>query len=147
MSSSRLVVQTFRHRLSTKGFTHIVDLTGEVRVDVERAGVHTGHVLVFVQGSTASITTIEYEPGLVEEDLPALLERLIPYRQDYAHHRQWNDDNGASHLRASWFGPSVVVPVVEGELALGTWQQIVLVDFDTRPRTRTVFVQVWGIRQ
>jgi secondary thiamine-phosphate synthase enzyme len=96
-----------------------------------------------VSGSTAGLTTIEYEPGLVQ-DLPAAFERIAPRSARYRHHERWGDDNGHSHVRASLLGPSLVVPVEGGRLLLGTWQQIVLVDFDTRARRRDVVVQLWG---
>lgn len=98
---------------------------------------------VFVTGSTAGLTTIEYEPGLVH-DLSAAFERLYPKAMEYRHHETWNDDNGHSHVRASMLGPSLAVPFVDGELTLGTWQQIILVDFDTRPRSREFVIQMIG---
>jgi secondary thiamine-phosphate synthase enzyme len=96
-----------------------------------------------VPGSTAGITTVEYEPGLVR-DLKEFFETLLPERQDYHHHQTWGDDNGSSHLRAALLGPSLLVPVEDGKLLLGSWQQVVLVDFDTRPRRRRLIVQVSG---
>ena len=101
--------------------------------------------MLFRSGSTAALTTIEYEPGLVEEDMTAALERIAPREGRYAHEEAWHDDNGHSHIRASLIGPSLTVPIVDGVLPLGTWQQIVLIDFDTRPRTREVIVQVVGV--
>ncbi len=138
-------VVTERINLSTRGFTDIINITDHVQAIVERSGLEEGSVVVFVRGSTASITTIEYEPGLVKKDFAEFMEKIAPYRYPYEHHKMWGDDNGAAHLRASLVGPSVVVPFVNGELLLGTWQQIVLIDFDTRPRDRTVFVQVMGV--
>src|SRR6266516_2294923 len=108
---------------------------------VADSGVQNGHVLAFVRGSTAAITTMELEPGGVH-DLRALLDRLIPVAGDYEHNRLNNDTNSHAHQRASLIGPSEVVPVLGGRLALGTWQQLVLIDFDDRPRERTVIVQV-----
>ena len=132
-------------RLSTEGNGEIVDLTEGVRSVVRTAETEIGVVTVFVPGSTAAITTMEHEPGGVE-DLRATLERLVPERpldaDDYEHNRLNSDDNAHAHIRASIIGPSVSVPLVEGELALGTWQQIVLIDFDDRPRQRVVSVQV-----
>ena len=127
----------------TSSGTDILDLTREVAQAVESAGVEMGHVVVFVPGSTAGITTIEYESGVVE-DLSAAIERMAPRDIPYAHNARWGDGNGYSHVRAALVGPSLYVPVVAGKLSLGTWQQIVLCDFDNRPRTRRVLVQVVG---
>jgi secondary thiamine-phosphate synthase enzyme len=127
--------------LDTEGEGQIVDLTEGVRRVVGASGVQHGLASVFVGGSTAAITTMEYEPGGVA-DLQALLERLVPRSADYRHNVLNGDDNAHAHLRASLLGPSVTVPVVEGAPALGTWQQIVLIDFDDRPRHREIHVQV-----
>jgi secondary thiamine-phosphate synthase enzyme len=132
-------------RLSTEGEGEIVDITSGVKQVVRQAGVSNAAVTVFVTGSTAAITTMEYEPGGVQ-DLQEAVERLVPRVRpggaDYAHNRLNHDDNAHSHLRASLLGPSLSIPLVEGHLALGTWQQVVLIDFDDRPRQRTVTVQV-----
>ena len=138
-------IVTDRLHASTRGNDHVVDLTSQVQALVDRHRLRHGQVLAFVSGSTAGLTTIEYEPGLVQ-DLPAAFERLAPRSARYRHHERWGDDNGHSHVRASLLGPSLVVPVEEGRLLLGTWQQIVLVDFDTRARQRDVVVQLWGER-
>jgi len=130
-------------RLSTRGDADVIDLTGEARRVVGEAGVQTGQLVAFVRGSTAAITTMELEPGGVR-DLRDLLERLIPAAGDYEHNRLNHDSNSHAHQRASLIGPSELVPVLRGELALGTWQQLVLVDFDDRPRERTVILQVSG---
>ena len=135
------LVATSELRLSTRRDADVVDLTGPVAAAVDDAGVTDGQVLAFVRGSTAAITTMELEPGGVH-DLRTMLERLIPTRGDYEHNRLNHDTNSHAHQRASLIGPSEVVPVVGGSLALGTWQQLVLIDFDDRPRTRTVTVQV-----
>ena len=127
--------------MDTPGNGEIVDLTEGVRRVVHTAGVDRGLVTVFVTGSTAAVTTMEYEPGGVS-DLQALLDRLIPARDEYEHNRLNHDTNSHAHLRAALIGPSETVPVVDGTLALGTWQQIVLIDFDDRPRRRTVTVQI-----
>jgi secondary thiamine-phosphate synthase enzyme len=127
--------------LETEGDASVVDLTEGVARVIAASGVSHGVVSVFVGGSTAAITTMEYEPGGVA-DLQALVERLVPAGARYAHNELNGDDNAHSHLRASLLGPSVTVPVVAGALALGTWQQIVLIDFDDRPRRREVHVQV-----
>ena len=128
-------------RMDTPGNGHIVDLTAGVASVIRTTGVNRGIVNVFVTGSTAAITTMEYEPGGVS-DLQSLLDRLIPSEGDYEHNRRGHDTNAHAHLRAAVIGPSETIPLVEGRLVLGTWQQLVLVDFDDRPRTRTVTVQV-----
>jgi secondary thiamine-phosphate synthase enzyme len=128
-------------RLQTRGNGEIVDLTDGVKSIVRTAEVDQGLVSVFATGSTVAVTTMEYEPGGIA-DLEALLERLIPERGDYEHNRLNHDTNSHAHLRAALIGPSETIPLVEGHLALGTWQQVVLIDFDDRPRQRTVTVQV-----
>jgi secondary thiamine-phosphate synthase enzyme len=128
-------------RMDTPGNGHIVDITeGVVRV-VGTSGVDRGLVTVFASGSTVAVTTMEYEPGGVR-DLQALLDRLIPAGGDYEHNRLNHDTNAHAHLRAALIGPSETIPLIDGRLALGTWQQLVLVDFDDRPRQRTVTVSV-----
>jgi secondary thiamine-phosphate synthase enzyme len=128
-------------RLSTRGDGDVIDLTEGVSSVIRTAGVQRGIVTVCAVGSTAAVTAMEFEPGGVA-DLQALLERLIPARGDYAHNRLNEDTNSHAHQRAALIGPSESFPVVDGRLALGTWQQIVLIDFDDRPRDRTVSVQV-----
>jgi secondary thiamine-phosphate synthase enzyme len=128
-------------RLDTPGNGDIVDITPGVESVVQTTGLQRGLVSVFVTGSTAAITTMEYEPGGVS-DLQALLDRLIPPRGEYEHNRLNHDTNAHAHLRAAVIGPSETVPLVDGRLVLGTWQQLVLIDFDDRPRTRSVRVQV-----
>lgn len=130
-------------RLETPGHGEIVDLTDGVSRVVATSGIERGIAAVFATGSTVAVTTMEYEPGGVQ-DLHALLERLIPTRGDYAHNRLNHDSNAHAHLRAAVIGPSETVPVVDGRLVLGTWQQLVLIDFDDRPRSRAVTVQVLG---
>lgn len=127
----------------TTGGCDIIDLTDEVRRLVADSGVREGLGLVFAPGSTAGITTIEYESGVVE-DLRQALERLVPQGMEYSHDARWGDGNGYSHVRASLLGPSFAFPVEEGRPVLGTWQQIVLVDMDNRPRTRELVLQVMG---
>ena len=134
-------VHTGTLELSTSGDGEIVDITEGVRRVVTAAGADEAQVTAFVRGSTAAITTMEYEPGGVH-DLQALLDRLIPRRGDYEHNRLNHDTNSHAHQRASLLGAGETVPVVGGRLALGTWQQLVLIDFDDRPRERTVIVQV-----
>jgi secondary thiamine-phosphate synthase enzyme len=128
-------------RLSTRGDGHVVDLTEGVARVVATSGVRTGVVCVFAVGSTAAVTTMEHEPGGVA-DLQALLDRLIPREERYEHNVRNADTNAHAHLRAALIGPSESIPVVEGRLGLGTWQQVVLLDFDDRPRERTVLVHV-----
>ena len=128
-------------RLSTPGNGAIVDLTEGLRSIVRRSEVDSGVAVLFAVGSTVAVTTMEHEPGGVA-DLQALLDRLIPAAGDYEHNRRNQDTNAHAHLRASLIGPSESIPVVGGELGLGTWQQVVLVDFDDRPRDRVVSVQV-----
>jgi secondary thiamine-phosphate synthase enzyme len=127
--------------METPGNGHIVDITPGVARLVETAEVERGLVTVFATGSTVAVTTMEYEPGGVE-DLQALLDRLVPPTDSYEHNRLNQDTNAHAHLRAALIGPSETIPLVGGRLALGTWQQLVLVDFDDRPRSRTVTVQV-----
>lgn len=136
-------MQSTELRFSTRGNGEASDFTPEVQRFIDAAGVVEGQVTAFVRGSTAAITTMEYEPGGVH-DLQVMLERLIPAAGDYEHNRLNHDTNSHAHQRASLIGPSLSVPVVGGHLALGTWQQIVLLDFDDRPRERTVVVQVLG---
>jgi secondary thiamine-phosphate synthase enzyme len=131
--------------VSTRGDSHMIDLTAQVQEVVRRHGFREGQALVFVSGSTAGLTTVEFEPGL-RKDLPAAFERLAPRGLRYAHEETWHDDNGHAHVRASLLGPSLTVPFRDGRLLLGTWQQIVLLDFDTRPRQREVVVQLSGER-
>lgn len=119
------------------------DLTPAVRELIEEGEISNGIVTIFAPGSTAAITTVEYEPGL-KKDIDEHLERLFPYAVHYHHHDTWHDDNGSSHLQAALLGPSLTVPVVEGEMTLGTWQQIVLIDCDTRERSRKIVVQITG---
>jgi secondary thiamine-phosphate synthase enzyme len=129
----------------TRGNDHIVDLTRELQDLVASTGVTTGQAALLVHGSTAALTTLEFEPGLVEHDVAAAMERLAPRGARYEHEETWHDDNGHSHVRAALVGPSLSLPVVEGRIPLGTWQQVVLVDFDTRPRNRVVHVTVVGV--
>ena len=136
-----MTVHTGLLRLETEGEGQIVDLTPGVLAVVRQSEVEHGLVSVFVTGSTAAVTTMEYEPGGVQ-DLQETLERLVPRARDYAHNVMNEDDNAHAHLRASLIGSSETVPLVGGRLVLGTWQQVVLLDFDTRPRRREVHVQV-----
>ena len=130
-------------QLKTQGQNDCVDITDAAQQAVGRAKMRQGLATIFVTGSTAGVTTIEYEPGLVR-DLQDAVRRLFPEELRYAHHDTGGDDNGFSHLRASFIGPSLTVPIVDGRLQLGTWQQIVLIDFDTHPRTRSYLIQLIG---
>ncbi|HEY1517282.1 MAG TPA: secondary thiamine-phosphate synthase enzyme YjbQ [Solirubrobacteraceae bacterium] len=136
-----MTVQGGLLRMDTPGNGHIVDITEGVASVVGTADVDRGVATVFATGSTVAVTTMEYEPGGVH-DLQALLDRLIPSAGDYEHNRLNHDTNSHAHLRAAIIGPSETIPVIDGRLALGTWQQVVLIDFDDRPRRRIVTVQV-----
>jgi secondary thiamine-phosphate synthase enzyme len=129
--------------LSTKGFTDILDITDKVTAIVAESAVQNGLVNVFCSGSTGSITTIEYESGVIN-DLKKAIERIAPSNIPYEHDRRWGDGNGFSHVRAALMKPSLTIPVINGRLTLGTWQQIVFMDFDNRGRDRKVVVQVMG---
>jgi len=134
-------VYTAELRFSTQGDTDVIDITAEVQGVVDDAGIADGQAGAFVRGSTAAITTMEFEPGGIR-DLQVMLERLIPTQGDYEHNQLNRDTNSHAHQRATLIGPSEAVPIVDGRLALGTWQQLVLLDFDDRPRERTVVIQV-----
>ena len=133
------MVTSVRHTVQTRGQGDAHDLTEIVSEAVRGGG--SGLVTVFVVGSTAALTTIEFEAGAIA-DLNAVFERLAPRHADYRHHERWGDDNGSSHVRAALLGPSLTIPIVDGELTLGTWQQIMLLEFDTRPREREIVIQV-----
>jgi secondary thiamine-phosphate synthase enzyme len=132
-----------RIRLETKGNGDLLDISREVSRVVKESGLQTGNVLVFVIGSTAGITTFEYEPGLTA-DIKEMYEKIAPSGRHYYHDDTWGDANGFSHVRASLTGPSLTVPFEKGQLLLGTWQQIVLAEFDNRPRKREIVVQILG---
>jgi len=136
------MVKTVEINVSTKGNCDIVDITGQVATIIKESGVAEGTVTLFNVGSTGAITTVEYEPGLVNYDIEAAFEKLAPQNGRYEHEETWHDDNGHSHVRAAMLGPSLSVPVVDGRMTLGTWQQIVVVDFDTRARTRRIICQI-----
>ena len=136
------MISTHAIALSTRGDNDIHDLTHDVQKAVDSSGVNDGIVAVFVPGSTAGITAIEFEPGMIR-DLQSFLDRVAPKDASYSHNHG-GDSNGHAHLRSAFIGPSLSVPLVGGRLGLGTWQQIVLVDFDDRPRTREVTVQIVG---
>jgi len=129
--------------LQTQGHCDVHDITASVQDELKKNGMHEGQVLVFVAGSTAGVTTVEFEPGLVK-DLNEFFQKIIPEGPDYHHHNTWGDDNGSSHVRASLLKPSLTIPFSGGQLLLGTWQQVVVIDFDTRPRRRKVILQFTG---
>jgi secondary thiamine-phosphate synthase enzyme len=129
--------------LKTKGLTDIIDITQKVIPVIERSGIGDGLVTVFCPGSTGAVTTIEYESGVVK-DLQRAIEKLVPSNIHYEHDTRWGDGNGFSHVRAALMKPSLIIPLVQGSLTLGTWQQIVFIDFDNRPRTRNLVVQIIG---
>ena len=137
------MVITKQISLQSKGECDIIDITPQVEQQVTEAGIDNGTVTLFVAGSTAGVTTIEYEPGLVS-DFQNMWERNVPRNIPYDHDRRWGDGNGYSHVRASLLGASLVVPFNNKRLTLGTWQQIVLVDFDNRPRSRQIVLQIMG---
>lgn len=136
-------IQTERLSISTKGRADILDITIKLQQLLDDTNLEEGNVTLFVPGSTAGLTTIEYEPGLLK-DIPELFEKIAPWHADYHHHQTWGDHNGAAHVRAALQGPSLVVPFVDGRLCLGTWQQVVLIDFDERPRSRNIVCQFIG---
>ena len=129
--------------IETKGFSHIIDITNQLESSVEESGITNGIALVFVPGSTGGVTTIEYEPGLLK-DFPELMEKLIPSNRSYHHDQTWHDGKGFSHLRSSLIGTSLVLPIYRGSVIHGTWQQVVIVDFDNRPRRRNVVIHLLG---
>ena len=137
------MVITRRIGLRTRGNCHIIDITREVAQEVADSGLKDGIVTIFVPGSTGGITTVEYESGLLS-DLQDLFDRLIPSNIHYQHNLRWGDGNGHSHVRASLLGASLTVPFVDKKLTLGTWQQIVFIDFDNRPRSRELVLQLMG---
>ncbi len=137
-------IANFYFSLKTSGNTDVIDITTRVLKKVTESGITEGQLLLFVPGSTASITTIEYESGVVQ-DLKEAVERLAPEGIFYRHDARWGDGNGYAHVRAALLGPSLTVPLMDGHLVLGTWQQIVLVDFDNRPRDRKILVHISGI--
>ncbi len=129
--------------LSTKGFSDIVDITDRVDTVIGRSRIENGLVTVFCPGSTGALTTIEYESGVLK-DLQKAIEKIVPSNIPYEHDRRWGDGNGFSHVRAALMKPSLTIPLVKARLALGTWQQIVFIDFDNRRRERNILVQVMG---
>lgn len=131
-------------RLKTNGGVEGIDITDRVTKAVAASDIRSGLVCIFTQSSTSTIITNEFEPGLMDEDIPKAIERLFPEGIAYGHERRWHDGNGHSHVRATFLGPSLTVPVVDGRAALGTWQQITFLELDNKPRSREVLVQVVG---
>lgn len=129
--------------LSTSGFTDIKDITLFLNDFLSESKLSNGHLIAFVPGATGGLTTIEYEPGLLM-DFPELMEKLAPMKASYHHDNTWHDGNGYAHLRASLIGPSITIPFENGKLVLGTWQQVIFIDFDNRPRQRQIHIQING---
>ena len=136
-------IKTERISVTIKADGGMEDITKKVQEKIDSAGVKEGIVTVFIPGSTGSISTVEYEPGL-QKDIPRAMERIAPANIDYEHHKTWGDDNGRSHVRSTIVGPGLVVPFSKGRLILGTWQQIVAINWDTRTRKREIVIQVMG---
>ena len=143
MSEDAFKIKSFKIRVKAKGFSDIHDLTPEAAKKISESGIRNGQATFFVSGSTAGLTTVEYEPGLVK-DLEELFERIAPQNKYYHHEEAWHDGNGFSHIRASLLKPSLTIPIVDGKMTLGAWQQVILIDFDNRPRTRDVILQFMG---
>ncbi len=137
------MVTTERIQIQTRGNCDIIDITGQVREAVRNSGIKDGTVTVFVAHSTCGISTVEYEPGLIA-DLQALFERIAPQGIAYGHDKRWGDGNGHAHVRSTLLGTSLVIPFADGQPILGTWQQVILIDFDNRARTREVTCQLMG---
>ncbi|MBN1902930.1 YjbQ family protein [Candidatus Sumerlaeota bacterium] len=137
------MIKTSFLNISSEGFTDIRDITPDLSRILNESQMENGTMTVFVPGSTGGVTTIEYEPGLVK-DIREVLEKIAPVKADYHHHNTWHDDNGSAHVRAALMGPSLTIPFVNKELTLGTWQQVVFIDFDTRSRSRRLVVQIMG---
>ncbi len=141
-----LNIETYSFTLNSKGNCDVIDITDRVQQIVSENNFVEGNALVFVPGSTAGVTTIEYEPGLLK-DYPKFFDKIIPQNQEYQHDKTWHDGNGHSHIRASLQGASFTVPFKDKSLILGTWQQIIFVDFDNRSRNREIIVQLTGIKE
>ena len=140
----RMPVQPHEIQVKTQGNNQVLNITDQVADCIGSGKITNGNATVFVIGSTAGITTTEFEPGLVKNDLNVAFEGIAPQDARYLHEETWHDDNGHSHVRAALLGPSLTIPIIDRQLQLGTWQQIVLIDFDTRPRDRRIIVQVVG---
>ena len=145
MSDASLRIITDSISFDTKGYTDILDITDSAQAVIDQNNFKEGNLTLFVIGSTGALSCVEYEPGLIKEDLPKFFEKLAPYKADYGHHNTWGDDNGASHVRATLMGSSLCVPFKKSKLLLGTWQQIIFLDFDTKQRSRNVIAQIIGV--
>jgi secondary thiamine-phosphate synthase enzyme len=141
--STKAMIRTIQMELETRGHCDVQDVTSALREALAQSGIKEGQATVFVAGSTAGVTTVEFEPGLVK-DLNEFFQKIIPEGPDYHHHATWGDDNGSSHVRAALLKPSLTIPFAAGKLLLGTWQQVVVIDFDTRGRRRRVVLQFMG---
>ena len=137
------MIRTVQIDLETRGHCDVKDVTAALQERLTNSGMQEGQATVFVAGSTAGVTTVEFEPGLIK-DLNEFFQRIIPEGPDYHHHDTWGDDNGSSHVRAALLKPALSIPFKAGRLLLGTWQQVVVIDFDTRPRRRSVIFQFMG---
>ncbi len=140
---NRVPIKVHKIVIKTTAKTDIIDLTPDVKEEIERSAISNGAVTLFIPGSTAALTTIEYESGVIH-DLKKAIERMAPEDMYYEHNERWGDGNGYSHVRSALIGPSLHIPLIDGKLTLGTWQQIVLLDFDNRPRQRQVIMQMLG---
>lgn len=138
-----MAVITQEIKISSKKENDMIDITAQTSELVKKSGIRSGNVTVFVSGSTAALTTIEFEPGL-KRDFPEMLERIAPNDIEYGHEQMWHDGNGHSHVKASLIGPSLTIPFTDGQLLLGRWQQIVMIELDTRPRNRNLILQILG---
>lgn len=137
-------LETQSIEFSTKGNTQLIDITDKVQHIINQIQFSEGNVTLFAIGSTTGLSTVEYEPGLVHHDVAEMYHKIAPYGVAYHHNQTWGDDNGAAHLRSTLTGSSLVIPFLQKKLVLGTWQQIIFIDFDTRPRSRKVIVQILG---
>ena len=137
------MVKTSEIRFNTEGDGHIINLTDSIREKVQESGITSGTVTVFTPSATSGLTTIEYEPGLLK-DLPEFFEKILPSGVSYHHNETWHDGNGFSHMRSALIGPGITIPFVDGQLQLGTWQNVVFLDFDNRNRNRRVVLQIMG---
>jgi secondary thiamine-phosphate synthase enzyme len=138
-----MMVKNSKISIKTKGNSDIIDITGDIALAVKQSGLKDGTITIFITGSTAGVTTIEYESGLIA-DFQEMWDKIVPRDLNYQHNLQWGDGNGHSHVRSSLLGASLVVPFINKSIILGTWQQIVIVDFDNRSRNREVFLQIIG---
>lgn len=138
-----MAIVTQEIKVNSKKENDMIDITSKTSELVKKSGIQEGSVTIFVSGSTAALTTIEYEPGL-KTDFPAMLERIAPSDIEYGHEKMWHDGNGHSHIKASLVGQSITIPFTNGNLLLGRWQQIVMIELDTRPRNRNLVVQIFG---